>query len=35
MFFRYADEVTGEVHERLSAVNELPVTSGKNVYDIF
>ncbi|KAL4083667.1 hypothetical protein QTP88_028983 [Uroleucon formosanum] len=31
---RYAVEVTGDVHERLLAVKELPVTSEKNVYDI-
>lgn len=34
-FYRYADEVTGEVHERLLAVKESPVTSGKNLFDIF
>ncbi|KAF0743667.1 zinc finger MYM-type protein 1-like, partial [Aphis craccivora] len=32
---RYADEVTGEVHEMLLAVKESPVTSGKNLFDIF
>lgn len=35
MFYRYAVEVTGDVHERLLAVKESPVTSEKNVYDIF
>jgi len=35
VFFRYADEVTGEIHERLLAVKESPVTSGKNLHDIF
>ncbi|XP_025416841.1 zinc finger MYM-type protein 6-like isoform X2 [Sipha flava] len=28
-------EVTGEVHERLLAVKESPITSGKKLYDIF
>lgn len=35
MCFRYADEVTGNIHERLLAVKESPVTTGKHLYDIF
>jgi hypothetical protein len=27
-------EVTGKVHERLLAVKESPITSGKKLYDI-
>lgn len=35
MCFRYANEVTGNIHERLLAVKESLVTTGKHLCDIF
>jgi hypothetical protein len=32
---RYVDEISGQIHERLLAIKESPVTTGRNIFELF